>query len=439
MIGEWPYSYDSFYYHLNGEIKEAIKSYQDSIINGIKIMKLIQDKSKYKDNIVRFYEYFINEKEIAIVMELCDIDLFSFICDREGLKPEGILEILNQLNNTFKIFYENKIIYKNLNLMNIFLSYNKNEEKIIVKISLVSFLKNVQSINTDALIEDMISPRIYCAPEILEKEEYNQVSDLWSLGILIYQLYFKQFPYFGCSESHLVNNIKKLGSKCIKKTGNKDLDDLISKLLLSDPKKRITWKDYFEHPFFKKNYKDNSENEEINEIKKLFQNEKNKNDDLMKKINRLESELKEEKNKYKILEERLKLELDKNNKIQGLDNKLRNYHSKISLLYKIILEKDEKIEILEKKLKRYPFELNEGEKLITVNFSSTDQNIQNYSIICKNAEIFSKIEKKFCEDFTEYSNTQNYFTFNGNRVNKLRTLKENGIKNNDIIVINVFD
>ena len=58
------------------------------------------------------------------------------------------------------------------------------------------------------------------------------------------------------------------------------MDDLISKLLVSDPKKRITWKDYFEHPFFKKNCKDNSENEEINEIKKLFQNEKNKNDDI---------------------------------------------------------------------------------------------------------------------------------------------------------------
>ena len=165
MIGEWPYSYDSFYYHLNGEIKEAIKSYQDSIINGIKIMKLIQDKSKYKDNIVRFYEYFINEKEIAIVMELCDIDLFSFICDREGLKPEGILEILNQLNNTFKIFYENKIIYKNLDIMNIFLSYNKNKEKIKFKISLVGYLKSVQSINTDELIKNRLSLVIIVPPK----------------------------------------------------------------------------------------------------------------------------------------------------------------------------------------------------------------------------------------------------------------------------------
>ena len=49
------------------------------------------------------------------------------------------------------------------------------------------------------------------------------------------------------------------------------------------------------------------------------------------------------------------------------------------------------------------------------------------------------LEKKLYEDFKEYYDTENYFTFKGNRVHKLRTLKENGIKNNDVIVINIYD
>ena len=156
-------------------------------------------------------------------------------------------------------------------------------------------------------------------------------------------LYFKELPYKGITELALMNCIKSFGKICIKKTNNKDLDDLIDKLLESDPKKRISWKDYFEHPFFKKNNEDNSEkkkdnekitntgvNEEINNLKKLLQNEKNKNDELMKKINKLENELKEEKDKYKKLEEKtnkLKLDLDnainnyKSNNSQVLDNK----------------------------------------------------------------------------------------------------------------------
>ena len=286
-------------------------------------------------------------------------------------------------------------------------------------------------------------------------EKYNTC-----VGVIIYFLYFKVFPYKGITELALMNCIKKLGKKCIKKTNNKDLDDLIDKLLEQDPKKRISWEDYFKHPFFKKNNEDYSENkkdnekiistgvnEEINNLKKLLQNEKNKNDELMKKINKLENELKEEKDKYKKLEEKtnkLKLDLDnainnyKSNNSQGLDNKLNNYDSKESL-YKLILEKDEKIKVLEIKLKRFPFELNEGEELITVNFSSTDQKVQNYSVICKNTDIFNMIEKKLYEDFKDYYDTENYFTFKGKKVHKLRSLKENGIKNNDVIIINIYD
>ena len=90
------------------------------------------------------------------------------------------------------------------------------------------------------------------APEILEGEKYNQECDLWSLGIIIYVLYFKQYPYNAETAVAILMCIKKLGNKIIKKTGNKDLDDLIIKLIEKDPKKRITWKDYFDHQFLKK-------------------------------------------------------------------------------------------------------------------------------------------------------------------------------------------
>ena len=418
--------------------EEEMKKYKANMLKGIKIMKLIQDKNK--DNTVLFYEYFKNDREFAIVMELCDCNLGSFLYKgKDGLKPEEILLILTQLNNIFKIIYENKIVYKNLNLTNILLKY-ENKEKTKFKIKLDSYSLTLQTNNLNYNL-DSVGTIGYMAPEILRGGKYNQKCDLWSLGIIIYLLYFKQYPYISS------RNTKNLGNICIKKTKNKELDDLLEKLIVSDPEKRIAWKDYFEHPFFKNNNNDNSENkkqnekiinkgenEEINELKKLLQNEKNKNDDLIKEINKLESE-------NKILEERvnkLKLELDnsiKKLKTNKMDKNLNNNES----LNKLILEKDKKIKELEIKLKRYPFELNEGEKLITINFSSIDQKVQNYSIICKNTEIFKIIEKKLYEDYKKYYDTQNYFTFNGKTVDKLKTLKENGIKNNDVIVINVYD
>ena len=58
-------------------------------------------------------------------------------------------------------------------------------------------------------------------------------------------------PYKGEGIIAVFNNIKASGKKVLKKTGDSNLDDLIDKLLETNPEKRISWKDYFEHKFFK--------------------------------------------------------------------------------------------------------------------------------------------------------------------------------------------
>ena len=88
------------------------------------------------------------------------------------------------------------------------------------------------------------------APEILKGEEYNYKCDLWSIGIIIYKLYFGKFPYIGESETTIINKIEQLGNEILKETDNKELDDLIKNLLEKDQSKRLSWDQYFNHPFF---------------------------------------------------------------------------------------------------------------------------------------------------------------------------------------------
>ena len=121
------------------------------------------------------------------------------------------------------------------------------------------------------------------APEILEMEgeekEYDDKCDLWNIGVIIYQLYFKRPPYNGDTQRAILNLIKKQGNKILKKTGDNQLDDLIKSLLIADPRRRISWDGYFNHPFFKDEItlKYNIENK--NEVKILGKKfvEKNKN------------------------------------------------------------------------------------------------------------------------------------------------------------------
>ena len=72
---------------------------------------------------------------------------------------------------------------------------------------------------------------------------------------------------------------------------------------------------------------------------------------------------------------------------------------------------------------------------MTVIFTTYDENLY-YSIICKNTEKFSIIENKLYDSYSQYSNSENYFIFNGRKINKDNTLEENDIKNNSIIILN---
>ena len=84
-----------------------------------------------------------------------------------------------------------------------------------------------------------------------------------------------------------------------------------------------------------------------------------------------------------------------------------------------------------------PLQIKSEEKMMSIIFISIDENI-HYSIICKNTDIFSNIEKKFYDKYPEYKNIQSEFIINGNKVDRFKNIDDNKIKNNDIITFKPF-
>ena len=103
-----------------------------------------------------------------------------------------------------------------------------------------------------------------------------------------------------------------------------------------------------------------------------------------------------------------------------------------------IMQKDKEIRELKVKLSRFPFTLEEGEKLISIIFQSSDQSLHT-SIICKNTDKFHKIEELICEKNSKFIDTENFFYLNGTKINRNKTLEQNGIKDDDIILLNTYD
>ena len=230
-------------------IEKEFKIYiEDKLKNEIEIMRLCM---KNNNNSVHFHEFYDTEKEYAIIMELCDGNLQNILNKRNsGFNRDEVLDIIKQLNNTFKIMSENRIIHRDLKLENILIKYDdKNKSKFTVKLTDYGVSRKILTLSQKC---NTYSGRIITmAPEILAGEEHDIKCDLWSLGVIIYQLFFKKYPYDGVTEVAIYNKITKLGQKVIDKTGDKKFDDLIKKLFVKDPKKRMSWEEYFEDPIFK--------------------------------------------------------------------------------------------------------------------------------------------------------------------------------------------
>lgn len=208
------------------------------------------------DNSVKYIEHVISSNNLNIVMELCDDDLDRWVNNYKGFVPEPLVkEILLGLNNVFAIMNEKKILHRDLKLKNIMLKYINKQNftdnlNFIPKLCDFGFSKMLEE---DDMTRTKLGTPATMAPEVLQGKEYTYKCDIWSLGVIIYQILFKQLPFRARNEVEMVNLIIK-SNGCFKvpegATLSNDLHDLLTQMLTVDPNKRISWIEYFAHPFF---------------------------------------------------------------------------------------------------------------------------------------------------------------------------------------------
>ena len=125
-------------------------------------------------------------------------------------------------------------------------------------------------------------------------------------------------------------------------------------------------------------------------------------------------------------------------KIKVLEEKLKEVndtlHDRINKANSIININQKTIEELKEKLSRFPFEILKGEKLMSIIVISSDKKLHR-AIICKNTELFCDLEKKIYQN-NDKIDIGNYFTLNGKKIDETKSLDDNNIKDNDIIVLN---
>ena len=116
-----------------------------------------------------------------------------------------------------------------------------------------------------AIQRKLVGSSYYIAPEVLKKH-YDEKCDIWSCGVILYILLSGRPPFGGENDKEIMERVAigkyDLQSSPFNKT-SKNCLDLIQKLLIMDPKKRITAQEALAHPWFK----DNRSKELFNQIK----------------------------------------------------------------------------------------------------------------------------------------------------------------------------
>ena len=150
------------------------------------------------------------------------------------------------------------------------------------------------------------------------------------------------------------------------------------------------------------------------------------------------SKLKEENDKIKKENNDLRVEINGLRQRSNNQNNNKNINDNkdeiISLLKKLEIKENEIKQIKQ----NFPYELKSGEKLMPIIFTSIDQKI-HYAFICKNTDKFNSIENLLYEVYPEYQETENYFTVNGIKIIKSKTMEQNNIKPSSIIFLHSYE
>lgn len=192
-------------------------------------------------NIMRLLEYFETESEFCLVTELGRGDLFQVIADMQKLPEEELRPIAAQLVSALNHLHQKKIIHRDLKPQNILVSDNCS-----IKLCDFGFARALS--RTTLVLNSIKGTPLYMAPELVQEHPYTEKIDIWSLGIILYELYYGRPPYFTDSIYKL---IKMIINEPIVWPGpiSDNFKDFILRALVKDPDSRWSCDRLINHPW----------------------------------------------------------------------------------------------------------------------------------------------------------------------------------------------
>ncbi|KAG7456780.1 hypothetical protein MATL_G00239490 [Megalops atlanticus] len=219
---------------------------REEIEREVNILREIQHS-----NIITLHDVFENKTDVILILELVSGgELFDFLAEKESLTEEEATQFLKQILDGVHYLHSKHIAHFDLKPENIMLL---DKDVPSPRIKLIDF-GIAHQIKAGNEFKNIFGTPEFVAPEIVNYEPLGLEADMWSIGVITYILLSGASPFLGESKQETLTNISAV---------NYDFDedyfsntselakDFIRRLLVKDPKKRMTIQDSLEHPWIK--------------------------------------------------------------------------------------------------------------------------------------------------------------------------------------------
>ncbi|KAF2367178.1 Protein kinase domain [Trinorchestia longiramus] len=186
-------------------------------------------------NIVRYMDSFELDTKLCIEMEYCDGGSMAQFLTQQStrLEERDILIIFHQICAAIRHMHDHQILHRDLKTANIFLTKQST-----VRVGDFGISKMLSTRQAHA--NTVLGTPYYISPEMCEGKQYDEKSDIWALGCILYEMACLQKTFEGSNLPALVNKIMRGQFAPIKGNYSPGFRQLVRDLLQRDPEFRPT-------------------------------------------------------------------------------------------------------------------------------------------------------------------------------------------------------
>jgi len=201
-------------------------------------------------HIVPLIDFFEEKDCYFLVMELMSGgDLFDRVGKKKTYSEEDARDLAVKMLKAMSYCHSHKVAHCDMKPKNLLLMSEDNHS--YIKLADFGFAARC---HTEKCLTKQCGTPFFVSPEILMRQPYDQQSDMWSVGCIIFLLLSGNLPFMGRSQKELFRKIVS-GKFEFKEADwsdvSPDAKDLVQKLLVLDPDERFTSSQALRHKWMK--------------------------------------------------------------------------------------------------------------------------------------------------------------------------------------------